>query len=100
MAERANRAGGRRDVRRKASLKKPDDELTDIIREERSRGRKRPIDTAAVKAQTERNLAVLEIFRVGTREDLRALLKAWNYSQKEIEAALSEFDAARRQQSF
>ena len=64
-----------------------------------SRGRKRPIDTDAIRAQSERNAAVLQIFRTGTREDLRALLKTWDYSQKEIEAALKEYDAALDQQS-
>ncbi len=43
--------------------------------------------------------AVLQIFRRGTREDLRALLKAWGYSKEEIDAALKEYDAALEQQS-
>ncbi len=38
-------------------------------------------------------------FGVGTREDLRALLKTWGYSKEEIEAALKEYDAALEQQS-
>jgi len=42
---------------------------------------------------------VLHIFRRGTREDLRALLKIWGYSKEEIEAALREYDAALEQQS-
>jgi hypothetical protein len=37
---------------------------------------------------------VLHIFRHGTRDDLRALLKTWGYSREEIEAKLSEYDAA------
>jgi hypothetical protein len=42
---------------------------------------------------------VLRIFRRGTREDLRVLLKTWDYSKEEIEAALKEYDAALDQQS-
>lgn len=79
-------------------MKKRDD-LTDVLREERSRGKKQPVNTDAIKSQEERRNAVLQIFRRGTREDLRALLKAWNYSTDEIEAALKEYDAALEQQS-
>jgi len=76
------------------------DDLDDVIREERSRDKKRPINTAAINQQAERRDAVLRILRRGTREDLRALLKAWGYSSQEIEAALSEYDAALDQRSF
>jgi hypothetical protein len=79
-------------------VKKRDD-LNDVIREESSRGRKRPINTAAINEKTERRDAVLRICRRGTRQDLRALLKSWDYSQEEIEAALIEYDAAVDQQS-
>jgi hypothetical protein len=78
---------------------KRDDDLDDVIREESSRGRKRPINTAAINEKAERRDAVIRIFRRGTREDLRALLKSWDYSEEEIEAALIEYDAAREQQS-
>jgi hypothetical protein len=50
-------------------MKKRDD-LNDVIREESSRGRKRPINTAAINEKAERTDAVLRIFRRGTREDL------------------------------
>ena len=80
-------------------MKKRDD-LSDVIREERSRGKKQPVNTEAIKNQEERRQAVLQIFRRGTREDLRALLKTWGYSKDEIEAALKEYDAALEQQSF
>ena len=70
------------------------DDLDDVIREEVSRGRKRPLDTEAIKKQTERREVVLRILRQGTRDDLRALLTAWGYSKEEIEAVLIEYDAA------
>ena len=76
------------------------DDLGDVIREDRSRGRKRPIDIDAVKKQESRRLAVLKILKSGTREDMQALLKSWGYSKAEIESALREFDAARGQESF
>jgi hypothetical protein len=79
-------------------VKKRDD-LSDVIREESSRGRKRPINTAAINEKTSRRDAVLRIFRRGTRDDLRALLRSWDYSEEEIEAALIEYDDALDQQS-
>ena len=79
-------------------MKKRDD-LNDVIREESSRGKKRPVDIDAIREQRERSDAVVRIFRRGTREDLRALLKTWGYSKEEIEAVLKEYDAARAQQS-
>jgi hypothetical protein len=79
-------------------VKKRDD-LNDVILEESSRGRKRPINTAMINEKAERRDAVLRIFRRGTREELRALLKNWDYSKEEIEAALREYDAALDQQS-
>jgi hypothetical protein len=78
---------------------KKDDDLDDVIREERSCGKKRPVNTEAINQQAERRDAVLCILRRGTREDLRALLKVWGYSSQEIEAALNEYDAVLGQQS-
>ena len=78
---------------------KKDDDLNDVIREETSRGKKRPVDTDAIRRQEERREAVLRIFRRGTRAELRTLLITWGYSAGEIEAILSEYDAARGQQS-
>ena len=79
-------------------MKKRDD-LNDVIREESSRGRKRSINTAAINEKAERTEAVVRIFRRGKREDLQALLKTWDYTKEEIEAALIAYDAARDQQS-
>ena len=69
------------------------DDLDDVIREERSRGRK-PVDAAAIKSHQERRNEVPRIFRRGTRDDLIALLKTWGYSSGEIAAILKEYDAA------
>jgi hypothetical protein len=79
-------------------MKKRND-LKDVIREETSRGKKRPVDTEAINQQSERRDAVPRILRRGTREDLRALLKVWGYSSQEIETALKEYDVALDQQS-
>jgi DNA polymerase II large subunit len=79
-------------------VKKRDD-LNDVIREEGSRGRKRPIDMDAIRKHQGRRIEVLEIFRNGTRQELRALLKKWDYSKERIDLILAEFDAARGQQS-
>ena len=73
---------------------KKDDDLNDVIREESSRGKKRPVNTDAIKEQADRRDAVLRIFRRGTREDLRVLLKTWGYSDEKIESVLKEYDAA------
>lgn len=73
---------------------KKDDDLDNVIREETSRGKKRPVNTDAIKEQADRRDAVLRIFRRGTREDLRVLLKTWGYSDEKIEAVLKEYDAA------
>jgi hypothetical protein len=78
---------------------KKDDDLDDVIREERSRGKKRPLNSEAIREQEDRRDAVLRIFRRGTREELRALLTTWSYSKEEIEEVLKEYDAALRQQS-
>ena len=74
---------------------KKDDDLNNVIREETSRGKKRPVNTDAIREQAERRDAVLRIFRRGNREDLRELLTTWGYSKEEIEAVLREYDAAR-----
>jgi hypothetical protein len=78
---------------------KKDDDLDDVIREEGSRGKKRPVHTDILREQADRREAVLRIFRRGTREELRALLTSWNYSKEEIVEILKEYDAALGQQS-
>ncbi len=68
-----------------------DDELKDVLREERSRGRKRPVDTEAERKLREQRQAILEIARHGTEADLRQLLEGWDFSEKEIEEAIRAF---------
>ncbi|MGA9757018.1 MAG: hypothetical protein WBQ51_01515, partial [Candidatus Sulfotelmatobacter sp.] len=63
-------------------------DLNDVIREESSRGRKRPIDMSAIRDHEERRNEVVEIFRNGTRQELQALLKRWNYSNERIDIIL------------
>ena len=79
-------------------MKKRED-LDDVIREERNRGRKRPINIDATREQLQRRTAVLDVLRHGTRDDLRALLKTWGYSKQAIEGVLNEYDAALGRQS-
>lgn len=78
---------------------KKDDDLNDLIREESNRGRKRPIDMDAIRDHQGRRNEVVEIFRNGTRQELQALLKKWDYSKERIDFILAEFDTARGQQS-
>ena len=68
-----------------------EDDLRDVLREERSRGRKRQVDTAAEQEQREREAAVLQIFRYGTENDLRELLRIWDFGVEQIEAKVSAF---------
>lgn len=73
-----------------------EDDLRDVLREERSRGRKQPVNTQAEKEQRDREKAVLEIFRYGTEAELRELLELWGFSKNEIEEKISAFRAARK----
>jgi hypothetical protein len=77
-------------------VKKRND-LNDVIREESSRGSKRPVDMDAIRDHQGRRNEVVEIFRNGTRQELQALLKKWDYSKERIDFILAEFDAARGQ---
>jgi hypothetical protein len=54
--------------RRTTRMAKKRDDLTDVIREESSRGTKRPIDTEAIHAQSERKAAILQIFRAALKK--------------------------------
>jgi hypothetical protein len=70
-------------------------DLQDVLREERSRGRKQPLDTDAAREQRERHAAVLEVFRHGTEQGFRELLHLLGFSDQEIEEKLKAFRAAR-----
>jgi hypothetical protein len=53
----------------------------------------------AIRDHQGRRNEVVEIFRNGTRQEIQALLKKWDYSQERIDLILAEFDAVRGQQS-
>ena len=78
-------------------MKPPHRDIGDLLRQERSRGRRRPVDVAAQREHREREEAVLEIFRHGTEDDLRQLLRIWDYPEDEIEQKIRAFRAARRE---
>ncbi len=77
------------------SKKDNERDLHDVLREERSRGRKQPVNTEAVREQRERAAAVLEVFRHGTEQGFRELLHLLGFSNQEIEEKLKAFRAAR-----
>ncbi len=72
-------------------MSKEDDELRDIIRGERSRGRRRRVDVDAEKIQKEREAAVLKAFYEGSEDHLRELLRLWGVSDQEIEKKIRAF---------
>jgi hypothetical protein len=70
-------------------------DLPDVLREERSRGRKQPVNTEAARKQREREMAVLEVFRHGTEQNFLELMRLLGFSDREIEEKLKAFRAAR-----
>lgn len=69
-------------------------DLQDVLREERSRGRKQPVNTEAARKQRERENAVREIATTpGMENELRELLRSWGKSEKEIETAVTAYRA-------
>jgi len=73
-----------------------DPDVLDVIREEQSRGR-RPVDIAERKRQEEQRLMVLKIYRPGTEQQLRQLLRTWEYPESEIEEKVAIFRRLRRE---
>src|SRR5664279_3941712 len=73
-----------------------DPEVLAVIREEQSRGR-RPIDIAEKKRQEEQRLMVLKIYRRGTEQQLRQLLRTWGYAESEIEEKAAIFRRLRQE---
>jgi hypothetical protein len=69
-------------------------DLQDVLREERSRGRKQPVNTEAARKQSERENAIREIATTpGMENELRDLLRSWGKSEKEIETAVTAYRA-------
>ena len=69
-------------------------DLQDVLREERSRGRKQPVNTEAARKQRERENAIREIATTpGMENELRELLRSWEKSEKEIETAVTAYRA-------
>lgn len=73
-----------------------DPDVMDVIREEQSRGR-RPVDIAERKRQEEQRLMILKIYRRGTEQQLRQLLRTWEYSDSEIEEKAAIFRRLRQE---
>jgi len=72
-----------------------DRDLQDVLREERSRGRRERVDIDAEQKRKAQEAAIAEIYSSGTEQDLRGLMKQWNVPQERIEAAVKLFRALR-----
>jgi len=73
-------------------------DVADVIREERSRGHRRPIDTQERRLQRERRNAIVKIFQYGSKEQQRAALRAAGcFSEDEIPEILRKFTTLREQ---
>ena len=69
-------------------------DLQDVLREERSRGRKQRVDIEAERIRRRREEAIREIATTpGMENDLRELLRSWGKSEKEIETAITAYRA-------
>ncbi|MBZ5566930.1 MAG: hypothetical protein LAN64_03670 [Acidobacteriia bacterium] len=65
------------------------------MREERSRGRKRHVDIEAERQQKQEKDAVREVFRHGTEQQFRDLMRLLEFSEEEIGEKVKAFRAAR-----
>jgi hypothetical protein len=70
-------------------------DLQDVLREERSRGRKQRVDIDAERQQQAQKAAVLEVFRHGTEQQFQELMRLLGFSEEEIGEKLKAFHAAR-----
>ncbi|MGB9105252.1 MAG: hypothetical protein WCC59_10860 [Terriglobales bacterium] len=70
-------------------------DLQDVLREERSRGRKQRVDIDAERQQQEQKAAVLEVFRHGTEQQFQELMRLLGFPEEEIGEKLKAFRAAR-----
>jgi len=93
-----SRRSAKADVNRQQPTAEPevDPEVLAVIRQEQSRGR-RPVDIAEKKRQEEQRLMVLKIYRRGTEQQLRQLLRTWGYSESEIEEKATIFRRLRQE---
>ncbi len=67
-----------------------DQDLKDVLREERSRGRKR-VDIEAEKRERKQKAELLNIFYHGSEDDFRQLLRSLGFSEKDIEEKVKIF---------
>ena len=65
-----------------------DKDLRDVMREERSRGRKQPVSTKAEQEAREREEAALEAIEHGP-EAVRELLELWGVPEAEIQKRIA-----------
>lgn len=69
-------------------------DLHDVLREERSRGRKQRVDIEAERIRRRREEAIREIATTaGMENELRDLLRSWGKSDQEIETAVTAYRA-------
>ena len=68
-----------------------DDEIRDVIREERSRGRK-PLDTDFERERREREQAIMRVLERRDRQALKEILELY-YGPAEVKEKLQLFDS-------
>ena len=71
--------------------KDKDQDIRDVIREERSRGRK-PLDTELERERREREQAIMRVIERRDRQALREILELY-YSPSEVKEKLKLFDS-------
>jgi hypothetical protein len=71
-----------------------DKDLKDVLREERSRGRKQPVSTKAEQEAREREEAALEAIEDGP-DAVRDLLRLWGVPESEIEKRIAAIRKSR-----
>jgi len=75
-------------------MKDKDRDLDDVLREERSRGKKHRVDIEAERIRRRREDAIREIATTpGMESELRELLRSWGKTDREIEAAVTVYRA-------
>ena len=75
-------------------MTKKDDDLRDVLREERSRGKKQRVDIEAERIRRRREQAIREIATTpGMERELRELLRSWGKTEEQIEAAVTVYRA-------